>query len=176
VIKRQDPKMQEDALLAAGCLPENIFTDKGISGAKARRPQLDALLSKLVKGDVLVVWKLDRWGRSLLHLANALEDLRKRGVAFRSLTENIDTNSPCGYMLFGILATVAGFERSLISERTKSGMAAARAAGSRQGNNPKATPEGIAKAKQMRSENVPMSEIARQLGVTRATVYRWINP
>jgi DNA invertase Pin-like site-specific DNA recombinase len=111
--------MQVDALHAAGCA--TIYTDKGISGNLARRPQLDRMLKALRRGDCIVVWKLDRLGRSLRHLLELLEDLHARGVAFRSLTEAIDTTSPAGRMMMSMIGACAQYERDmLIQARTAS--------------------------------------------------------
>ena len=123
----QNLSLQTRALDAAGCT--RIFTDKGISGARGSRPGLNAALLALEKGDTLVVWRLDRLGRSLIHLVRLLDELGKKGIHFHSLTENLDTNSAGGRLIFHIMAALAEYERSLISERTKAGMQAAKARG-----------------------------------------------
>ncbi len=122
----QSPALQFDALASAGC--ERIFTDSA-SGAIASRPALDEAISALSPEDTLIVWKLDRLGRSLSHLIGLVSLLEKRGVAFRSLSEAIDTTTASGRLLFHVMGALAEFERALISERTRAGMAAARARG-----------------------------------------------
>ena len=125
----QNPNLQVDALRKAGC--DKIFTDRGISGATIKRPQLDRCLKQLQRGDVLVVWKLDRLGRSLGHLIQTIDDLRTRGVGFQSLTEHIETNSAHGRLLLGLLGSLAEFERGLIAERMTAGRVAARVSADR---------------------------------------------
>jgi len=122
----QDEALQHDALTAAGC--ERIFADKA-SGKLEHRPALDALLDQLRPGDTVVVWRLDRLGRSLRHLLEVVSELERRGVAFQSLTEVIDTSTPGGKLVFHLFGALAEFERELIRERTMAGLAAARAAG-----------------------------------------------
>lgn len=123
----QNLDLQINALDAAGCT--RIFTDKGISGAQSERSGLTAARLALEEGDTLVVWRLDRLGRSLIHLIKLLDELGKQGVHFQSLTENLDTTSAGGRLVFHIMAALAEFERALISERTKAGMKAAKARG-----------------------------------------------
>ncbi|MBM7326584.1 recombinase family protein [Agrobacterium sp. S2] len=123
----QKMDLQLDALRQAGC--DQIFTDHGISGASNERPGLQQAMDMLQKGDTLVVWRLDRLGRSLVNLVEHVSDLGQQGVEFRSLTESIDTSSSGGKLLFHMIAALAEFERSLISERTKAGMAAAKLRG-----------------------------------------------
>lgn len=125
------------ALEAAGC--NRILTDHGISGAKFIRPGLSEALTQLRHGDMLVVWRLDRLGRSLPHLIAIINDLADRGIEFKSLTESIDTSSSGGRLVFHMMAALAEFERSLISERTRAGMRAARVRGSRMGRPPALT-------------------------------------
>lgn len=126
--------LQQDALRKAGC--EQVFTDR-ISGAKSERPGLRQALDFVRSGDILVVWKLDRLGRSLKQLIEIVSELQKRDIGFRSLTENIDTTSPGGKLIFHIFGSLAEFERDLIRERTLAGLAAARARG-RRGGRPRA--------------------------------------
>lgn len=123
----QSLDLQRRALNDAGCAV--FFEDMGLSGALASRPGLDQALNRLEAGDVLVVWKLDRLGRSLRHLVNLLEKLERRGVGFVSLTEAIDTTTPGGRLVFHVMAALGEFERSLIAERTRAGMQAAKARG-----------------------------------------------
>ena len=134
--------LQRDALLAAGVSERHLYSDTA-SGKKDDRPGLAACLQALREGDTLVVWKLDRLGRSLRHLVNVVHDLTSRGVGLRVLTGQgaaIDTTTPAGKLVFGIFASLAEFERDLISERTRAGLASARARGRKGGRRPKMTP------------------------------------
>jgi DNA invertase Pin-like site-specific DNA recombinase len=126
--------MQRVALAKAGCT--KIFTDEGISGTTANRPKLKQCLKALDRGDSLTVWKLDRLGRSLRDLITILDDLNKRGVKFRSLTEAIDTQTPTGRAMWQMIGVMAEFERSLISERTRAGVQNAKQRGVKFGRNP----------------------------------------
>lgn len=141
----QNLDSQRAALEAAGCA--EIFTDHGISGAEFDRPGLAAALASLRPGDMLVVWRLDRLGRSLIDLVRLVTKLDTRQVEFRSLSEAIDTSSSGGRLVFHMVAAMAEFERSLIGERTRAGMAAARARGSRIGRRPATTPAQRAEAR-----------------------------
>lgn len=123
----QSEDLQIDALNAAGCI--KLYTDHGLSGVKRHRPGLQAMLDDLCEGDTLTVWKLDRLGRSTVHLFAILEELQARGIEFLAITQGIDTGTAIGRMIFGQLAVFAEYERSLISERTKAGMKAAKARG-----------------------------------------------
>lgn len=166
----QDPALQIDALEAAGCV--RIFTDK-VSGKLERRPQLDKLLDVVLPGDVVVVWRLDRLGRSLKHLVTFLAELGERGVEFRSLTEAIDTTTATGKLLFNIMGSLAEFERSLIVERTRAGLAAARARGRHGGRPRKVDDAKMALIRQLYdSREHSVDAIARMVGVGRTTVYR----
>ncbi|MGO4599468.1 recombinase family protein [Terrabacter sp. 2RAF25] len=170
----QDEALQVDALHAAGC--GRIFTDKA-SGKLAHRPQLDALLDQLRPGDTIVVWRLDRLGRSLRHLIDAVQDLDARGVAFKSLTENIDTSTPGGRLVFHLFGALAEFERDLIRERTTAGLRAARARGRKGGRPTVWTPEKLKAARDMyESREHDVGTIARVVGVSRASVYRALGP
>jgi len=167
--RTQDPAMQHDALTRSGVI--RTFTDCA-SGALDSRSQLDACLEFLRDGDTLVVWKLDRLGRSLRHLVDLICDLEKRGVGFRSLTESIDTTTPGGRLVFHIFCALAEFERALISERTHEGLEAARARGRKGGRPTVMTPEKLAVARQMYdSKQHTVEKIARTIGVGRSTVY-----
>src|SRR5450759_38341 len=139
----QNPALQLAALKKAGCKPENIFKDAGISGATTKRPALLRCLKVLQDGDTLTVWKLDRLGRSLRDLITMLDDLKQRGVKFRSLTEHIDTDTPTGRAMWQMIALLAELERSMIIERTRAGMKAARARGIKPGRKPRLSPEQI---------------------------------
>ena len=168
----QDQQLQVDALNAAGCI--RVWTDQA-SGAREDRPELAAVLEHLRDdhGDTLVVWKLDRLGRSMRHLVELVDDLTQRGIGLRVLQDGIDTTTPAGRMFLGIMASLAEFEAELIRERTHAGLAAARARG-RQGGRPAALDATQVKlAKQMREggENT-MAQIAAALSVSRSTVYR----
>jgi DNA invertase Pin-like site-specific DNA recombinase len=169
----QDASLQHDALKAAGCI--KIFTDKA-SGSLDRRPQLDRLLDQLRPGDTIVVWRLDRLGRSLKHLIQLIEDLAEKGVGFRSLIEGMDTTTAGGKLIFSIFGALAEFERSLIRERTIAGLAAARARGRVGGRPPVMTPEKIKVAMQLyRAKERTVEEIAKTIGVSRKTVYRHLT-
>lgn len=165
----QDEALQLDALEQAGC--DRIFTDHA-SGATSSRPALDELLGMVRRDDTLVIWRLDRLGRTLRHLLEVVGDLERRGVALKSLTESIDTSSPAGRLVFHTFGALAEFERDLIRERTKAGLAAARARG-RVGGRPTVwTPEKREQARRMLAEGKSVSSVAKVLGVSRASVYR----
>lgn len=169
----QDLALQLDALAAAGCV--RVFSDTA-SGALDGRPELAAVLDHLRSGDTLVVWRLDRLGRSLRHLIDTVTELAARGVGFRSLHENIDTTTPGGRLVFHLFAALAEFERDLIRERTQAGLAAARTRG-RQGGRPSVmTADKIATARSMyASGDYTVEAIAAVIGVSRATIYRHIQ-
>jgi DNA invertase Pin-like site-specific DNA recombinase len=172
----QHPHLQVDALKAAGS--EREFIDKA-SGKIARRPELDKLLQVLLPGDTVVVWKLDRLGRSIKDLITLVAGLGERSVGFRSLTEAIDTATAGGRLVFHIFAALAEFEHALIVERTHAGLAAARARGRHGGRPRKMTPDRVELAREMyESERYTIAAIAANLGVSRPTNYkhRQINP
>ena len=163
----QDLALQLDALQAAGTT--RIFEDRGVSGAKTERPGLTAALSFLREGDTLVVWKLDRLGRSMTHLLHTVTDLESRGVGFRSLTENVDTTTPTGRLVFHIFGALGQFERDLIRERTNAGLTAARG---RNGGRPiAATPEKIARARQLVASGFTVREAAARVKVGKSALY-----
>lgn len=166
----QTLQLQTDALTAAGC--ERIFSDVA-SGARGARPGLEQALSHLRKGDTLAVWRLDRLGRSLAHLVQTVGDLEREEKGFRSITEQIDTTTPSGRLVFHLFASLAQFERDLIRERVRAGITAARARG-RMGGRPRVLEGAKAKlaAKLMADRNRNVSDICRALGVSRATLYR----
>ena len=169
----QDASLQHDALAAAGCW--RTWTDHA-SGKLDQRPELDAVLEALRPGDTLVVWKLDRLGRSLRHLIETVAALDERGVAFRSLTESIDTSTPGGRLIFHIFGALAEFERALIVERTKAGLAAARARGRKGGRRTVMTPERIDTARQLLDAGgMTAAQIAATLGVSRSAMYRALS-
>jgi DNA invertase Pin-like site-specific DNA recombinase len=167
--QEQTLHLQQDALTKAGCT--KIFTDTA-SGAKTERIGLDAALSYVRKGDTLVVWRLDRLGRSLPHLISTMTDLENRGIGFKSLTENIDTTTSGGKPIFHIFGALAEFERNLIRERTQAGLTAARTRGKR-GGRPKAlTARQLGIARDLYEKRHPIAEICRTLKISRATLYR----
>lgn len=166
----QDARLQHDALAAAGCY--KVFTDTA-SGTLASRPELGKLLDQLRPGDTLVVWRLDRLGRSIRHLIDQLTELQERGIEFRSLQENIDTGSSGGRLVFHIFASLAEFERDLISERTHAGLEAARARGRRGGRPPLLSGDKLRTARKLyEQQEMTVAQIGEVLGVSRTTVYR----
>lgn len=170
----QHPELQQDALAEVGC--SRVFTDKA-SGRLAERPQLEAALGYLREGDTLVVWRLDRLGRSVKHLVQVIGDLQDRGVGFRSLTESIDTSTPAGRLMANVFASLAEFEADLIRERTMAGLAAARARGRKGGRKSLMTAKKVQIARQMHDAGAStVAEIAQTIGVSRATVYRHLAP
>jgi len=166
----QNPQLQLDALREAGAA--RIFTDHGVSGSKARRPELDACLDHLREGDVLTVWKLDRLGRNTQHVLAVVDDLASRGIGFRSLTEGLHTEGPMGKAMLTIMAAFAQLERDTIIERTRAGLLAAAANGRRGGRPRKVVDADAAKARSLRDKGITATDIAKMLGVSRATVYR----
>lgn len=169
----QDPALQHDALQSAGCV--KVFTDHA-SGALDSRPQLDRLLDQLRPKDTVVVWRLDRLGRSLRHLIAIVDDFHEKGVGLRSLTESIDTTTAGGKLVFSIFGALAEFERELIRERTNAGLAAARARGRRGGRPPVMTADKIKVARQMyQAGEHTVEAIAETLGVSRKTIYRHLE-
>jgi len=170
----QDPALQLDALKSAGC--ERVFTDKA-SGALERRPQLENMLDHLRAGDTVVVWRLDRLGRSLKNLIALVEDLAEKKIGFRSLTESIDTTSAGGKLIFSIFGALAEFERALTKERTLAGLAAARARGRKGGRPRTMTDDKVLLARKLYdSKEHTVEQIASLLGVSRKTIYRHIGP
>ena len=171
--------LQRDALLAAGINTEHIYEDKA-SGSLDARPGLTACLKALREGDTLLVWKLDRLGRNLRHLINTVHDLTARGVSFKVLTghgASINTTTPEGKLVFGIFAALAEFEREMVSERTKVGLASARARGRNGGGQYKMTSAKLRLAMAaMGQRETVVNELCKELGVTRQTLYRHIGP
>ena len=161
--------LQEDALKAAGC--SRIWADTA-SGASTDRPQLAAVFDHLRTGDTLIVWRLDRLGRSLPHLIEIIGDLEARGVGFKSVQENIDTTTPGGRLVFHVFSSLAQFELELVRERTLAGLAAARERGRLGGRSTALTPAKLKQARKMIREKTPLTEVAQVLGVSRATLYR----
>lgn len=170
----QNLDLQISALKAAGCSP--IFTDHGLSGADFQRPGLRKALRQLKEGDMLAVWRLDRLGRSLVDLIRTVNGLSRRGCEFRSLTENIDTASSGGRLLFHVMGAMAEFERCILSERTKAGMQAARARGSLIGRRPSMTVEQTEMARRaIELDLKPTSEVAADYGVHPKTLARLLR-
>jgi len=165
----QTAVLQEDALRAAGC--SRIWSDTA-SGTRTDRPQLAAVFDQLRAGDTLVVWRLDRLGRSLPHLIETIGELQVRGVGFKSVQEHIDTTTPGGRLVFHVFGALASFERELIQERTLAGLAAARERGRRGGRPTVLSPAKLRQARKMIGEKTPVTEVAQVLGVSRATLYR----
>lgn len=170
----QNSELQQDALLKAGVDERHIFMDV-LSGTKVDRPQLKKALEYLKPEDVLVVWKLDRLGRSLHDLIRLMQGLFDKGIGFRSLTEMIDTTTPGGKMVFHVFGAMAQFERDLISERTKAGLEAAKQRGRRGGRPVSLSPEQRDLALSMITQEKPIALIARTLKVSRQTIYRVLN-
>ena len=169
----QDTALQLDALHVAGCV--YIYEDH-VSGSMRKRPGLDLMLSEIKAGDVLVVWKLDRLGRSLAHLIELVSQLNLRKIGFKSLSDPIDTTTAGGRLVFNIMGSLAEFERSLIAERTKAGMAAAKARGLMMGRRKALTPANITHAKMLIEQGESPSNVARSMHVGRSTLYRAIQP
>lgn len=175
----QTVDLQMDELISAGVSKKQIYEDHA-SGQKDDRPGLESCLKALRKGDTLVVWKLDRLGRNLTHLVNMVDDLNHRGIALKVLRgqgASIDTTTASGKLVFGIFAALAEFERELISERTKAGLAAARARGRRGGRRHTMTAAKVhLAAAAMGKEDTVVGDLCRELGITRQTLYRYVSP
>ena len=168
----QDPQMQIAALIRAGVAPEDIYHEK-VSGAAKRRRQFEAMLKDARKGDIIVVWKLDRLGRSALQVLNTMQSLADRGIAVRIITQpGLDTSTPAGKLLVMVLAAVAEMERDLIRERTLAGLAAARERGRIGGATPKLSTEQIRTARRMIDQGQSGNDVARRFKVTRSALYK----
>ena len=167
----QNLELQYEALNKAGC--QKIFEDK-ISGARADRPGLVMALEKLREDDTLVVWKLDRLGRSVKQLVGLVSDLQKQGIQFKSLTDSIDTSTPSGRFFFHVMASLAEMERELTIERTRAGLETARKYGRKGGRKPKMTESKIESAKKLLASGIPPKDVAKNLGVSIPTLYRWL--
>ena len=165
----QDPALQLDALTQAGC--DRLYTETA-SGAQRDRPELKAALDYMRAGDTLVVWRLDRLARSMKQLIETVEALADRQIDFRSLTEHIDTHTSGGKLVFHLFGALAEFERSIIQERTRAGLAAARARG-RTGGRPPVLDEKdkVAALALLRDPSIPVKEVAHRLGISVAALY-----
>lgn len=173
----QNLDLQIDALKKEGCIKRNIYVDKA-SGAKAERPGLDACLAALKPGDVLLVWRLDRLGRSMSHLVKLVDQLLENKTGFRSICDGaIDTTTASGEFVFNIFSALAQFERRLIQERTRAGLSAARARGKKGGRKPiKANDPRVVTAKEMHKNNtISITKICQTLNISRATFYRYLT-
>lgn len=167
----QNIELQEEALIRAKC--DHIFVDK-MSGTKAVRPGLKKCLKMLKRGDTLVVWKLDRLGRSAKNMIVLLSELDERGIHFRSLTDSIDTSTRMGKLIFTIMSAFAEMERSLIVERTVAGLAAAREKGRVGGRKRVMTDDVVARAKRMFANGATLHQVANIIGVSHITIYKYI--
>lgn len=175
----QQLDLQLDALKEEGVRESQIYSDHA-SGKNDNRPGLESCLKALRKNDTLIVWKLDRLGRNLKHLVNTVHSLSEQKIGFKVLSgqgANIDTNTPSGKLVFGIFASLAEFERELIRERTMVGLKAARARGKKGGRKFQLTKNQVKFAQvTMKDNNTIVSELCKELGVSRQTLYRYISP
>ena len=167
----QNLALQLDALKKTGC--SRVFTDK-VGGAKLAKPGLTEALSHLRAGDALVVWKLDRLGRSVKGLVDLVNDLEAKDIHFRSLTDGIDTKTPAGRFFFHVMASLAQMERELTVERTRAGLAAARKLGRVGGRKRRMTDSKIKAARRLLAGGTPPRDVAENLGVSVPTLYRWL--
>jgi DNA invertase Pin-like site-specific DNA recombinase len=167
----QNPDMQVDDLKKAGCI--EIFVDK-ISGANKEKPELAKALNYLRQDDALVVWKLDRLGRSVKNLIERTGELEGKGIHFKSLTDSIDTSTPAGRFFFHMMASLSEMERDLLIERTQKGLAAARKRGRIGGRKRLMTPAKVDSAKKLLAVGSPPKEVAANLGISVPTLYRWL--
>lgn len=169
----QNLDMQRDALKAAGC---SIIYEESLSGKDAARPQLEQCKKALRSGDTLVVWRLDRLGRSLPDLVQTITQLERDGIAFESITEKIETGTATGKLIFHFFAALAEFERNLIRERTMAGLAAARSRGRMGGRKRKLNDRDIKEIRALwRDKSIPVADIARRFNVSRTTLYKHLN-
>ncbi|AQS83893.1 hypothetical protein A0U92_02920 [Acetobacter aceti] len=168
----QNEGLQIDALKNQGC--KKIYTDKA-SGSKSSRPELDKMLKKIKEGDTVIIWKLDRLGRSTVHLANLLEDLRIKGVSVRSITEGIDTSGNLGRFLFTILSGVAELERENIRERVNAGLRNAKKKGVRLGRKEKFQEKDKALIRRLHGLGDSYTKLSRQFSASRSTIWQIVN-
>ncbi|MGH8210351.1 MAG: recombinase family protein [Steroidobacteraceae bacterium] len=167
----QSLELQIAALKKAGC--KKIIDDK-LSGSRAERPGLTKVLDLLRKGDTLVVWKLDRLGRSVKHLVDLVTELHHEGIQFKSLTDSIDTGTASGRFFFHVMASLAEMERELTVERTRAGLAVARKLGRVGGRKRRMTENKVKAAKRLLADGTPPRDVAQNLGVSVPTLYRWV--
>ncbi len=167
----QNLDLQLSALKEVGC--EKLYQDQ-ISGTKANRPGLSMALEVLRKNDTLVVWKLDRLGRTVKGLIDLVNQLHQKEIHFKSITDNVDTSTPAGRFFFHVMASLAQMERELMAERTKAGLAAAKAKGRIGGRKRKMTQSKIESAKQLLSSGSLPKDVAQNLGISVPTLYRWV--
>jgi len=167
----QNLSLQKDALLKVDC--EKIYEDE-ISGTREFKPGLTKALEMLREGDTLIVWKLDRLGRSVKNLISLISDLNAKGIHFKSITDSIDTSTPSGRFFFHVMASLAEMERELIVERTKAGLEAAKKLGRKGGRKRVMTESKVNSAKKLLASGVLPKDVANNLGVSLATLYRWI--
>ena len=172
-VSTQDPNLdlQIDALTKAGC--EKLFQEK-MSGSRAARPEFSKALETMRQGDTLVVWKLDRLGRSVKNLVDLVAALQKRDIQFKSLTDAIDTGTPSGRFFFHVMASLAQMERELTIERTRAGLETARKLGRKGGRKRRMTDSKIESARKLLSSGMPPRDVALNLNVSIPTLYRWI--
>lgn len=171
----QNLDLQNDALTKAGC--GEIYKEYASGKSRLARPELANCLRALRAGDTLAVWRLDRLGRSLSDLVAIVNDLEKRGIAFESLSERIDTSSASGKLIFHVFASMAEFERNVIRERTQAGLAAARARGRKGGRKPSLNDDQIKQIKALlKDPDIKVTDIAKQYGVCRATIFNAVGP
>lgn len=167
----QNLTLQLDALEKAGC--EKIFEEK-VGGTKADRPELTRTLDTLRRGDTLIVWKLDRLGRSMKQLVDLINTLHEKDIHFRSVTDSIDTSTSSGRFFFHVMASLAEMERELLIERTRAGLEVARKLGRKGGRKRKMTENKIKSAKHLLNSGMPPRDVAKSLGVSVPTLYRWL--
>ena len=169
----QNLDMQRDALTAAGC---SVIYEETASGKGAARPALEQCRKALRPGDALIVWRLDRLGRSLPDLVQIVSELEQKDIGFESVTERIETGSAAGKLVFHVFAALADFERNLIRERTNAGLAAARARGRVGGRKPKLDAKDMKEIQALwRDKSIPVADIARRYGVSRTTLYKHLD-
>lgn len=169
----QNAELQLDALSKAGC--DRVFTDHGVSGTKATRPELDKMLDHLRDGDTVVIWKFDRLGRNTKNMLELIETIEAKGCTFESLTEKIDTSGPMGKAMLTIMSAFAQLERDQLRERTMAGLKEARKNNRLGGRPRKADEQDISDAKRWKAEGAHVERIAKRLSVSRATVYRYLS-
>lgn len=170
----QNADLQRAALSAAGC--DRIFTDHGVSGTVSSRPELDKLLEHLRSGDEVVVWKLDRLGRNTRNLLALIDDLERRGVHFRSVTEGISTTGPMGRAMLTVMSAFAQLERDQLAERTRAGMAVAAEHGRKAGRREVTVDHtNVKRARELKAQGLAPADIGKIIGASRATVYRYLS-